>query len=74
MVGQIILKDYPESIVADSLIIVRREGQNVATVNVEERRVDCQDEYTRMRLYGVIDQYMGNYNDQIEEEQPEEQA
>ena len=59
---------------ADSLIIVRREGQNVATVNVEERRVDCQDEYTRMRLYGVIDQYLGNYNDQIEEEQPEEQA
>lgn len=32
--------------------------------------MDCQDEYMRMRLYGIVDQYMGDYNevpDDIEE-------
>lgn len=58
----IILAEYPESIVAGDLIIVRRAGNNLATVNLEEKRVDCQDEYMRMRLYGILDEYLGGYN------------
>jgi hypothetical protein len=39
--------------------------------------VDCQDEYMRMRLYGIIDQYIGDFNevsedsDRMEEEEKE---
>ena len=57
----IILKEYPESIVSHPLIIVQRSGQNLATVNVEQGKVDCQDEYMRMRLYGLLGEYMDDY-------------
>jgi hypothetical protein len=32
--------------------------------------VDCQDEYMRMRLYGIMDQYIDSFNESqpIEEE------
>ena len=36
---------------------------DLATVNVGARTVDCQDEYMRMRLLGILDEYMGEYND-----------
>lgn len=39
----IIKEEYPESIVAGSLVIVRRNGNNLATVNLDEKKVDCQD-------------------------------
>lgn len=50
------------------MIIVKLKGENIATVNLEQKKVDCQDEYTRMRLYGIVDQYMGDYNDLVEED------
>lgn len=69
----IILAEYPESIVAGDLIIVRRAGNNLATVNLEEKRVDCQDEYMRMRLYGILDEYLGDYNEPAPEDDDEEE-
>lgn len=48
-------------------MIVRRNGNNLATVNLEEKKVDCQDEYMRMRLYGILDEYLGDYNDDVSE-------
>lgn len=74
---KIIQDEFPESIVADTLIIVRRNSNNLATVNLDQRTVDCQDEYMRMRLYGIIDQYIGDFNevsedsDRMEEEEKE---
>lgn len=58
---RIILEEFPESVVAEPLLLVRRGGDNLATVNLEDRRVDCQDEYMRMRLYGIMDQYIGGF-------------
>jgi hypothetical protein len=60
---KVIVEEFPESIVADTLIIVRRNSNNLATVNLDQRTVDCQDEYMRMRLYGIVDQYMGDFNE-----------
>lgn len=59
--SKVIQAEYPESIIAGDLIIVRRGELNLATVNLASHRVDCQDEYMRMRLYGVLDQYLGNF-------------
>jgi hypothetical protein len=56
---RIVLEEFPESIAAEPLLLVRRGGENLATVNLDERRVDCQDEYMKMRLYGIMDQYIG---------------
>lgn len=60
---RIVLEEYPASVVAGSMLLVRRSEDNLATVNLDERRVDCQDEYMRMRLYGLIDQYIGGIED-----------
>ena len=55
----IIKGDFPESRVEGSLIFVRRNDKHLATVNLESKTVDCQDEYMRMRLLGILDEYMG---------------
>ena len=55
----IIKGDFPESIVDNSIIVVRRNDKNLATVNLKSKTVDCQDEYMRMRLLGILDEYMG---------------
>lgn len=60
---RIILDEYPESQIGDPFIVIKRNGDNLATLNLDERKVDCQDEYMRMRLYGIIDQYIGSYNE-----------
>jgi hypothetical protein len=59
--------------VRGSLIIVRRGEYNLATVNLDDKKVDCQDEYMRMRLYGILDQYLGDYDDMIDEEEEEKE-
>jgi hypothetical protein len=60
---RILLDEFPESLIGDPLIIVRRKEENLATINMDEKRVDCQDEYMRMRLYGIMDQHIGSFNE-----------
>ena len=47
---------------------MRRKGEDIATINLEGRTVDCQDEYMRMRLLGILDEQMGEYNDMKDDE------
>jgi hypothetical protein len=59
LMTRIILEEFPESKVSERLLVVCRGNENLATVNLDERRVDCPDEYMKMRLYGIMDQYIG---------------
>ena len=59
LMTRIILEEFPESKVSERLLVVCRGNENLATVNLDERRVDCADEYMKMRLYGIMDQYIG---------------
>ena len=41
--SSIIKAEYEESVVTESLIIVRKNGPDLATVNLDNKTVDCQD-------------------------------
>ena len=62
LITRIILDDYPQSLICETYIIVRNKGEMIATLNLAEKKVDCQDEYMRMRLYGILDQYLGGFH------------
>lgn len=36
---------------------------DLATVNLDTKTVDCSDQYMKMRLLGILDEYFGEYND-----------
>lgn len=55
-------------------MIVQRGGNNLATINLSEKKVDCQDEYMRMRFYGILDEYFGEYNEAEEEDEGEDEG
>ena len=39
----------------EGIVIVKRKGEIIATVNLFSRSVDCRDEYTMMRLSGLME-------------------
>jgi len=39
----IIKKDYPDSLINSDLLLVRKNDNNLATINLDKGRVDCQD-------------------------------
>lgn len=54
-VYKLILEDYPESTMNNEIILVNRKGENVAVVNLKSKEADSKDEYTRMRLLGLME-------------------
>lgn len=50
-----ILEDYPKSTISNEIIMVNnKNGDNVAIVNLRSRVADSRDEYTKMRLEGLM--------------------
>lgn len=39
----------------NEIILVNRKGENVAVVNLKSKEADSKDEYTRMRLLGLME-------------------
>lgn len=56
---KIVLNEYPESTEAENIIIVSRNGHHIGVMNTEAHTVESSDEYTRMRLLGIMDQING---------------
>lgn len=54
-VYKLILEDYPESTMNNEIILVNRKGENVAVVNLKSKEADSKDEYTKMRLLGLME-------------------
>ena len=62
------IEDYPESTMSNGCIFVNWKGENIAFMNLKAKKVDCQDEYTMMRLQGIMDGLIAE-SEKIEEEE-----